>query len=366
VSTLAAPAAYDDRGYRRRLLLWVVAAWTAWALVWISEPLAMTGRLAHADEALDWLRLAATWVPITLVIFRLVERFPLGRRTLPRYLPVHAAAAVLASFFATTTAAVCDHLAGKPVERPYAERLLHCVRFDATWYCYVLGIALAVHYHRQARDRERQAARLALAASEMETRVARLQLDAARMRMQPELVFATLDAVGELAPRDPATADALTVRLADLLRMVTDSFGADEVALARDADYASAWAAVKRSGGGGPELRLEISDETRDAAVPTFLLQPLVAALADAACACVHVRAWSAGGELRLRIEAPDGGPAPDTTALDALAGRLRRAHGSATTLALARVAGMRVLDVRLPHRAAAEYTPALTEAAGG
>jgi hypothetical protein len=100
--------------------------------------------------------------------------------------------------------------------------------------------------------------------------------------------------------------------------------------------------------------------------VPTFLLQPLVAALADGAHACVHVRAWSAGGELRLRIEAPDGGPAPDTAALDALAGRLRRPHGSATTLALARVAGMRVLDVRLPHRAAAEYTPALTEAAGG
>ncbi|HKP74911.1 MAG TPA: hypothetical protein VJT67_05175, partial [Longimicrobiaceae bacterium] len=203
MSTLAAPAADDDRTYRRPLVLWVMAAWAAWALVWISEPLAMTGRLAHTDEALDWVRLAAAWVPVTLVIFRLVERFPLSRRTLPRYLPLHAAAAVLASFFSTTTGIVYDRLMGNPAARPYVERLLHCVRFDATWYCYVLGIALAVHYHRQARDRERQAARLELAAREMEARVARLQLDAARMRLQPELVFATLEAVGELAPRDP-------------------------------------------------------------------------------------------------------------------------------------------------------------------
>jgi hypothetical protein len=366
VSSLVAPATGDHRAYRRRLLLWVVAAWSAWALVWITEPLAMTGRLAHADEAVDWVQEAATWVLITLAIVRLAERFPLGRRTLLRHLPVHAAAAVLASFFATTVTTAYDHLLGRPEERPYAERLLRCVRFDSTWYCYVLGIVLAVQYHRQARDRERLAARLALEASEMETRVARLQLDAARMRLQPELVFATLDAVGEMAMRDPAAADALTVRLADLLRMVTDSFGADQVPLARDAGYLSAWAAVKGFGGTGPALRVELPDETLDAAVPTFLLQPLAAALADGARVPVHVRAWLDGGELHLRVEAPDHGPPPDAAALDDLARLLRDAHGRAAALERLSAPEMHVVRVRLPHRAMEAHALPFSGAPGG
>ncbi|MBV9111129.1 MAG: histidine kinase, partial [Gemmatimonadetes bacterium] len=297
----------------------------------------------------------------TLAIFRLADRFPLRRGAFLRNLPVHVAAAVLASFFSTTLDAAGDRLQGRPAERPFAERLVRSVRFDATWYCYVLGIALAVTYHRQARDRERQAARLALSASEMETRVARLQLDAARMRLQPELVFATLDTVGALAPRDPAAADALTVRLADLLRMVTDSFGADEVTLARDAAYLSAWAAVMRSRGSGPHVALELADQALDAAVPTFLLQPLVAALADGALVPVLVRAWTDGGDIGVRIDAPEDGPPVDAAALDDALRRLRELHGPVATLERVADAGSRAVVVRLPRRPAAVHAPALT-----
>ncbi|HET7230012.1 MAG TPA: hypothetical protein VFJ16_08430 [Longimicrobium sp.] len=343
------------RGWR--LAAWIVAAWTVWALYWITEPLAMTGRLSHQDEALEWFYDAATWAPLTIAIFWLARRFPLRRGRLARDVPVHLAAALLVSFCATTSGWAYDRWRGEPQARSYPQRLAHEVRWNTAWYCYVLGIGLAVHYHHEARRRQRQAARLALVASGLEARVAQAQLSAARMRLQPELVFATLGAVARLAPRDPAAADALTVCLADLLRMVTDSFGAREVPLRRDAAYLSAWAALRRFHGLGPQVRLELVDEALAAAVPAFLLQPLAVALVDGFPAShVHVRARVDGGELQVVIVSHGCAPPADTAALDEARSRLRQSHGPSSAIHLVSADGARAVHVCLPCREPAEH----------
>jgi len=355
-TTLPVPERDDGRRYRLRLAAWVAVAWTAWALYWCTEPLAMTGRLSHRDEAVGWVQEAATWALLTLVIFRLAERFPLRRGVLRRHLPVHLLAAVLVSFCATTSSWAYETWHGEPHRMSYPRRLAHGVRWNTAWYCYVLGIGLAVHFHRQARDRQRQAARLALVASALETRVARAQLDAARMQLQPELVYATLAAVAGMAPRDPDAADALTVRLADLLRMVTDSFGAAEVPLERDAAYLAAWASVRRFHQLGPEVHLDLADETLAAAVPAFLLQPLAAALVDGVpSACVHVRARTGGGELWMEVASSGGARRPDAAALEEALHRLRHSHGPASELNLVSGDGIRAVHVRLPFRRSTE-----------
>lgn len=363
-TTLPLPEGQEARAPRGRMVLWVIVAWTAWALIWTTEPLVISGRLEHLEP--DWFREAATWALLTLVIFRLAERFPLRWGVLRRNLPVHLLAAVLVSFFSTTATVAFDRWQGEAQTRPFAELLFRRVRFNATWYCYVLGVGLAVHYHREARNRQRQAARLSLVASGLEARVARAQLDAARMRLQPELVYATLASVAELAPRAPDAADTLTVRLADLLRMVTDSFGADEVPLERDAAYLRAWAAIRHAQDPGPDLQIDLADNTSRAAVPAFLLQPLVVALVDGAPeppASVHVRTWRDAGELRMAIEVPDGGAEPDAAAVDEVRDRLRRTHGAGASIDLVSGDAGRAIHLRLPFREAAEREPAL---AGG
>lgn len=366
VSTiLPVPEREEDRRYAPRLAGWVAVAWAGWALYWITEPLALTGRLSHRDEAVGWFHEAATWALLTLAIFRLAARFPLRRGVLRRHLPVHLLAAVLVSFCATTSSWAYEAWRGEPHRMGYPRRLAHGVRWNAAWYGWVLGIGLAVHYHRQARDRQLQAARLALVASGLETRVARAQLDAARMRLQPDLVFATLAAVAELAPRDPHAADALTVRLADLLRMVTDSFGAAEVALRQDAAYLAAWASVRRFHHLGPDVTLDVADDARSAAVPAFLLQPLAAALVDGVPSSrVHVHARVDRGELRIAVES-GAGARPDAAALDEALARLRHAHGPASELTLVSTDGARAVHVRLPFREALERDPAALAAEG-
>ncbi|HEU4557507.1 MAG TPA: histidine kinase [Longimicrobium sp.] len=360
-TTLPLPKGQEARAPRGRLVLWVCLAWTAWALIWTTEPLVISGRLDHVEPV--WFREAATWALLTLVIFRLAERFPLRWGVLRRNLPVHLVAAVLVSFFSTTVTVAWDSWQGEAQSRPLVELLFRRVRFNATWYCYVLGVGLAVHYHRQARDRQRQAAKLSLVASELEARVARAQLDAARMRLQPELVYATLASVATLAPRDPDAADALTVRLADLLRMVTDSFGAEEVPLGRDAAYLQAWATVQHAQDPGPQLQVDLADGTSQGAVPAFLLQPLVVALVDGTSApqgCVHVRAWVDAAELRITVDAPVGSARPDAAAVDEVRDRLRRTHGDEAAIEALSGDGNRAIHVRLPFRAVAEPEPAL------
>lgn len=351
-TTLSEPEREDARPHDRRLAVWVMAAWTGWALWWCTEPLAMTGRLSHSDEALEWFQEAAAWALLTLVIFRLARRFPLRRGVLLRHLPVHAAATVLASFFATSFAWVYRDWHGDPHRMSYPRLLVHSVPWDTAWYCFVLGIGLAVHFHREARDRQRQAARLALVASRLETRLARAQLDAARMRLQPDLVFTTLDAVAALAPRDPDTADVLTVRLADLLRMVTESFDAADVPLERDAAYLSAWASVRRFHGQGPHVHFDLADDALAATVPAFFLQPLTAALVDGApSVCVHVRARAASGELRMEVESHGAARLPDADALEDALHRLRHSHGPSSHLHIVSGEGTRAVRVRLPFR---------------
>jgi hypothetical protein len=365
-TSLTVPEWKDEPSHGLRLAAWVGVAWAGWALYWITEPLAMTGRLSHADEAAGWVQEAATWALLTLVVFRLARRFPLRRGALRRHLPVHVVAAVLVSFGATTSSFAYEGWRGEAHRMTYPRRLVHGVRWNTAWYCYVLGIGLAMHFHREARDRQRQAARLALLATRLETRVARAQLDAARMHLQPGLVHATLAAVARLAPHDPETADALTVRLADLLRMVTDSFGAAEVPLARDAAYLAAWASVRRFHQLGPEIGLDLAEDTLAAAVPAFLLQPLAAALVHGAPSSrVHVRALIDGGELRMHVEACGGARRPDAGALEDALHRLRHSHGPWSEVNLVSADGTRAVHVRLPFRPAADHDPAAFAAEG-
>jgi hypothetical protein len=339
-----------------RTAAWVFLAWTAWALYWLTEPLLMTGRLSHVDEAAGWFREAAVWAVATLLIFRMAARFPLRRARLRRDVPAHLAAAVLVSLAVSTLDWGYARWRGEPATRTYAQRLAHGLRGNLPWYGYVLGIGLALHYHRESRERDRQAARLALVASGMEARVAGARFHATRMRMQPEFLYATLDAIAALAARDPAAADALTVRLADLLRMVVDSFDADEVPLADDAAYLRAWAAVQSFHPRGRlDVAIDLPEDASADAVPAFLLQPLAAALVHedrSGPATVRVVARKDAGRLMLQVHALNGSCPAAPAALDDVRRRLGRLYGADAELRLSSEDAELVARVTVPVHA--------------
>ncbi|HEX8691854.1 MAG TPA: histidine kinase [Longimicrobium sp.] len=355
------PTAELPRTGRLKYVAAVFAGWAAWALFWTTEPLLMTGRLNHVDEAAGWFREALVWALLTFFIFWLARRFPFGRGRRAAALGAHAAGALLVAFAAGNATYAEDRWLLGAETKPYFAEIRKGFRFDLTWYCYVLGIGLALHWHRRARERDRLAARLAIRAADLEAGVAKARLAAARMQVQPQLLFGTLDAVSELAARDPDLADHLTVRLADLLRMTVSHFDVQEVALHVDLAFLDTYLAIQQVRlPGRVAVRREVTPDACEARVPAFLLQPIVASLlhhasADDETRRIDVAAWRDGGRLLLEVRGEGRLPparSMDGAGLDDVRARLRQLHGADARLEQGADAdGAPVLRVSLPYR---------------
>ena len=173
-----------------------------------------------------------------------------------------------------------------------------------------LGVAViltAVYdLHRRLRERDTQALQL-------EARLAEARLQALSSQLHPHFLFNTLTAVSVLVHRDPAGADAMLTRLADLLR-ATLRQGPHEITLGEELALLDRYLGIMRIRY-GPRLavRVEAPAELRDAMVPAFVLQPLAENALEHGVArragpgSVTVRAAAAGD--RLRLEVVDDGP---------------------------------------------------------
>jgi ABC-2 type transport system permease protein len=102
-------------------------------------------------------------------------------------------------------------------------------------YWTILGVIYAVRLYRRYQEREKEALRLELSASELRTQSMRAQLGALKSQLQPHFLFNTLNAIMVLV-RQQKTQDAeeTLVRLSDLLRSVLEDVEAQEVPLRRE------------------------------------------------------------------------------------------------------------------------------------
>lgn len=112
--------------------------------------------------------------------------------------------------------------------------------------------------------------------AESEAREARLS--ALRYQLNPHFLFNSLNAVSTLVLEGNAPAATRTLaQIADLLRFTLDRDALGEIPLAQELAFVDQYLAIEqiRLGDRIQVFRL-ISDESRDAAVPAMLLQPLV------------------------------------------------------------------------------------------
>jgi len=352
---------------RARVPVWVFvsAAWLGPAILAAFQAY-VQGRLGSREpatvrslvwEAGDWL----VYAFLTPAVFWFARRMPLTRGTLVRRVPAHLLAAV----------ALCAAWAGCGIllslalfgSTPYGGGIVGwfftSLPFGVAVYFAVLGVEHAVFYFVEARERETQAARLA-------AQLADARLGALRMQLQPHFLLNSLNAVTVIVrDRDPATATRVLEQLGDLLRRVMRSDRPQEVALREELEFVRQYLAIE-------EVRFPdrlhpefvVPDALLGAAVPEFLLQPLVEN------AIRHGLARRTGATL-LRIAAQredddlvlsvtDDGPGPDVSAEEPAAGvgltttreRLATLYGDRASLTLTRTpAGGAAAIVRLPYR---------------
>lgn len=112
---------------------------------------------------------------------------------------------------------------------------------------------------------------------ELETLLAKSQLDSLRLQLQPHFLFNTLNTVSSLMSRDVPLARRTLARLSDLLRETLRDTATHEVALGSELEFLDVYIDIQTARFGS---RLAVEKRIQPAAlrilVPRMLLQPLV------------------------------------------------------------------------------------------
>jgi signal transduction histidine kinase len=231
----------------------------------------------------DFLLYAVRWLP--WVVFApaaigLARRFPLRGRGWPGRVAVLAGAGlVLVTLESLLSFALYRFPVARLVALPPGEGLylldpwlthLNYLHNNILTYLAILGAVWGLDYLRLYREKE-------LAASRLETELARANLLALRSQLHPHFLFNTLHMISAVVYQDPGLADRLIGRLSDLLRVTLQEPDAAKVPLRRELEILDLYLEIMKTRFGGRlAVSYEVAPETLPALVPSFSLQPLV------------------------------------------------------------------------------------------
>ena len=364
--------------HRLRIYAACFLAWTVFGLFFFSQ--SITQKLVSHDPTpwwhflLSWLTGVYIWAALTPAVLWLGRRLPIERRNWPARVAFHLAASVLVSLLQLIVeSAVLPRLGVFPaVMKTFGATLvvLLLLGFHSgiTTYWMLLGIQYGFAYYRRYRERERQALQLELHASELKTELARAQLSALKMQLQPPFLFNTLNAILVLVRHERAReAEEMLSRLSDLLRWVLEDVEAQEVPLRRELEYLQLYLSIEQVRF-QDRLRVEIAADPAllDAAVPHMGLQPIVENAIrhgigrSSAAGEIRIGATRVGQTVEITVE--DDGPGLPPANSSAVRGiglantraRLHQLYGEAARLAVEnRAAGGAIATMVLPYRLA-------------
>lgn len=316
-------------------------------------------------NSVDWLLYAV----LTPIVFRLSRRFKLGRPHLARNVALHVGGALgmcvawaalgtllrLAVFPTPADATVRNFLRG------YASWIFTTLPFGFGVYFALVGIEHSLFYFAQARQREIETARLAAQLSEA-------RLGALRMQLNPHFLFNSLNAVTVLVrDQNTAAASRMLELLSDVLRRVLRTDATHKTTLSEELDFLERYLAIEQVRFSDRlRPRIEIDPAISRAAVPSFVLQPLVenalrhGIARRAGAGILQVSARREGSQLVLTVldDGPGlpaafdpGAPASGGVGLANTRARLAALYGGQATLDVAnREGGGVVATVRLPY----------------
>ncbi len=296
----------------------VMAVWTAIALAFATSTYAMyslKGTPIGWGQPLYWaLSEWYLWAAISPAIFWLAARFPLSRATWTRYLPLHLGAALLIHVGHETAYVLLDRAIGLGASTPpppMGQAILLFISKRAAMNLLVYSAIVVVAHAQALQRRYRERERVTL---QLETKLARAQLEALKIQLQPHFLFNTLNTISALLHRDAEAADRVLSRLGDLLRLSLQHSGKQEVMLRQELEFLERYLEIQQTRFQDRlTVRFDTDPEVLDALVPTLVLQPLVenavrhAIEPRAAHGHLDIRARRRDG--RLTLEVADDGP---------------------------------------------------------
>jgi two-component system, LytTR family, sensor kinase len=233
-------------------------------------------------EVTPWLRFLLAelpvwylWLVIVVPILWFCRRFPLAGKHRVRNALLHIPASFVAALahMMLTTAVRMSYLPGTDgvtyVDMVGLTFSRHAV-FLVTIYIGTVAIFHAATYYDAYRNR-------ALHASRLQTRLAHAQLDVLKMQLQPHFLFNTLNTIASLMFKDVLAAQAMIVRLSDLLRLSLEDSARHEVPLQDELHFLEQYLEIQMMRFQDRlTVEYQIDADAREVPVPRLILQPLV------------------------------------------------------------------------------------------
>jgi signal transduction histidine kinase len=216
-----------------------------------------------------------TWSIWSQTILSAIDRVRLGAIRLAPWLGFHFAASLVVALANLLAIAWLDHTfgsLGQVTSYAFAFRQALASHLDVQVVLYwaVLGAGYMVEFVRRFRERDR-------AAAELEQKLARTQLDALRMQLNPHFLFNALNSITELMEQDVREAQRTLTRVGDLLRLSLKSAGSSTIPLWQEIELVELYLQIARVRyGNGLEVDMEVDSAAVDLDVPSFILQPIV------------------------------------------------------------------------------------------
>ncbi|MCU0616209.1 MAG: histidine kinase [Gemmatimonadaceae bacterium] len=271
-----------DAGHRLRLwrrtlfaAVWLVPGLLASVAQWVAvhgsaDAIAFPEALAWQVSA--WL----LWALWSQLILTLVDRVPFDAKRLGPWLGTHLAGSVIVISAHLLTVTWVDWRFApwmRAVERFEDALRLSIGRhldLDVMLYGAILGAAYLIEYLLRYRERDR-------AATELEQRLSRQQLEALRMQLNPHFLFNALNSVTELMEDDVRGAQRALIAVSDLLRLSLRTAAQPTIPLWQEVELIELYLQVARVRyGDGLTIDIDVDPAAVDVDVPSFVLQPLV------------------------------------------------------------------------------------------
>jgi len=152
----------------------------------------------------------------------------------------------------------------------FLQMMRHSLLIDLLAYSGACGVIYGLEARRRLRAQE-------MTASRLEAQLARAQLDALRVQLQPHFLFNTLNAISMMARKgETDSVVRMLAGLSDLLRLALASGGKAEVPLRDELDFLERYLALQQIRFSDRlQVRMRISPDALDARVPSLVLQPL-------------------------------------------------------------------------------------------
>jgi len=274
-------------------------------------------------------------------------------------LPASVAIAVLhALIVATVTPQFYYRPSFAPIRDMFRGRLSSSLAFDMVVYFFIAAVVYTILYAAESRKRE-------VASAQLAATLARTQLHALQVQLQPHFLFNTLNSILALVHDDPTKASLMIRRLSELLRYCLATAEVSEVPLSEEVKFAKAYLEIQKIRFEDRlEVKFAVDSDTLDAHVPSFILQPLIENAVkfslddDRRMARILVAASRRGGNLALTVT--DNGPGIRNGELAISTGvgvrttqaRLRQLYGEDHEIEFARAdGGGTVASLSIPAR---------------